>query len=673
MDSGAEPRRTLQYRYTNVCLLFLLPFIDGIRIGYLYAALPIHYLDMGWPLWSFGVSLCGIFLWRALGMNGIFLVFGHWTVAPLEVLNVCLSIPMAIWWDNHICVSMGLFASVSAFFTDAYQGFVFDMFGDESDRLRASRSVTLSQTIGYAVSPFIGGLLFDAGGWKLSAEFQLVLLSVDLFMLLTNSVVWAKFKLWLQPKVQESKTSQALGGIPAHIRLPSILIALTAGVNIFGYNVEWVTFAVYFRQVFGWESPALAGAAQMSGDIVAAVILVLAAKFKSKASSPSAAVNKTHCCKRLFAHPYMITYLMLAWASLHVLLASPVFAVAVTSQVLMGTVYVFVVQYIVELNTLYSDGNTRVFLLQTSLSSFCYSIFQAMTGLTMPVYEGVGVQVPFYLAAGVAFVFAILYTVLFARRVGLPNPSLQTFEEERDFFKKPMVSCERGREDSLQPQTSLKSKGSFQPQVQAQSSLKSEGSFQPRASRRSEGSFQQRSSRGSGVSFQPQLSQVSRYTPLFWLSSLVSEDALSRITNRHVSELFEMSDPQTAEESIVDTPKAQQQTHDVAVKSSEDQMSDAQISEPSTADTPEAQGHRREISMESSQKHVLKHSAMDDHVILDIVASTLAVLGEESSDSEWEGNVVSKEVNQPKSDGSFIGIAIDDMPKEEASEETFYV
>lgn len=528
--------------------------------------------------------------------------------------------------------------------------------------------MTLSQTIGYAISPFIGGLLYDAGGWNLSAKFQLVLLIVDTLMLFTNSVVWAKFRLWLQPKAQKSETSARVGGIPAHLRLPAILIAATSGVSIFSYNVEWILFAVYFRQEFGWESTWLGGAAQMSGDIVAAIILVVAAKLQPK-ESISTKVNSVSCCARLFAHPYRITYLMLAWSTLHVLLASPYFPVAVAAQVLMGTVHVFVVQYVVELNTLYSDGNTQLFLQLTSLSSFAYSVFVATTGLTMPVYEGVGRQVPFYLAAGVAIVFAIVYTVLFARRVGLPNPSLQAFEEEKNFFKKP----ESGSEGSLQPQTSPKSVGSFQPRA----SHKSEGSFKQRASRRSGGSFQQRSSRGSGGSFQPQLSEVSRYTPLFWLSSLVSEDALSRIADRHVSELFEISDLQIAEESIGDIEKAEQQTHDVAMKGSEDQMS--QISEQSTKDTPEAQEERREIAMENSQKHVLKllkHSAMDDHVVLDIVASTLGVLGEESSDSEWEGHVTSKDVDQPQSDGivgSSIELSIHDMLNEEASEETFVV
>jgi hypothetical protein len=359
---------------------------------------------------------------------------------------------------------------------------------------------------------------------------------------------------------------------------------------------------------------------------------------------------------------------MLAWCTLHVLLATPFFPVAVASQVLMGTVHVFVVQYVVELNTLYSGGNTQLFLQLTSLSSFSYSVFVATTGLTMPVYEGVGRQVPFYLAAGVAFLFAILYTVLFAMRVGLPNPSLQAFEEENNFFQKPKVSCESGSEHSLQPQTSPKSEGSFQPRA----SRKSEGSFKQR------GSFQQRSSRGSGGSFQPQLSEVSRYTPLFWLSSLVSEDALSRIADRHVTELFEISDAQIAKENLGDSSKAQQQTYDVALKGSEDQMSDAQISEQSTEDPPEAQDEMCIISMESSQKHVLKslkHSAMDDHVVLDIVASTLEVLGEESSDEEWEGCIVSDEVDQSRDDyvGSSIGRTNDDIAKQQVVEEAFVV
>ncbi len=63
---------------------------------------------------------------------------------------------------------------------------------------------------------------------------------------------------------------------------PVSFAIVSVGMSAFLYTCEWNTFALYFREVYGWGS-AWTGFAQMIGDLFAGMCLVLVSIFKLRA------------------------------------------------------------------------------------------------------------------------------------------------------------------------------------------------------------------------------------------------------------------------------------------------------------------------------------------------------------------------------------------------------
>ena len=53
--------------YHGFVLLGLLPFLNMMGMGYAYAALPLHFLDMGWSLPALGAVAAG---WKCVARRG---------------------------------------------------------------------------------------------------------------------------------------------------------------------------------------------------------------------------------------------------------------------------------------------------------------------------------------------------------------------------------------------------------------------------------------------------------------------------------------------------------------------------------------------------------------------------------------------------------------------------
>lgn len=345
---------------------------------------------------------------------------------------------MAIWPETEFAVICGVFGAVWTFFLDPYNSLCFDRFSDPESRRQASRLVGVGYTLGYALSPFAGGVLFDLGGWSLCAYFQLTLCSVEAFFVWTSPMMW---KDWQRHRHRSTKVSQPNGDmghrapdsrviLPREVRMPALMVALVAGLNIFLYNIEWCTFAVYFRQQFDWRSSWWAGAAQMSGDVVGALALVAAPRAKVLLNT-SVPGNSGCPLLRLLQAPYHISVLYLAWAACFLGLASPYFALAVASQIAMGTVFVFTTQFVVEMNAMYAGDDFQIYLRLQWFSGTLFSIgaaFGAPAGLGL--YEGVSRRAPFLVAVAIAVAGFAGYTGFFLVRVGLPM-SFQDYEQKR--------------------------------------------------------------------------------------------------------------------------------------------------------------------------------------------------------------------------------------------------
>lgn len=133
---------------------------------------------------------------------------------------------------------------------------------------------------------------------------------------------------------------------------------------------------------------------------------------------------------RLFRAPYHISLLLLGWAASHLCLASPIFAVAVAAQVLMGTLCVFTYQFLVEMMQLYAGTDLKLYMRLQCLSGGAFGAgVSAGTAFSTWAYVTLGRKMPFLVASAVAFIGCAAYTVAFLTRVGLPR-SLKDFEEE---------------------------------------------------------------------------------------------------------------------------------------------------------------------------------------------------------------------------------------------------
>lgn len=454
-DSAGKP--ALHASFTNLISLVISPALS-VRITYFYAGLPLHYIASGWPLTSFGVTLSAACLIRSFVFTPLYGQLGPWVMMPATAFHLCVSVPMAIWPSSFAAVTLGLFGAFTCHFLEAWQGLSFSRFEDPQLRSQASRTITLADTIGFGMAPFVGGLLYDAGGWDACAVFQLVLCCAELVLVWSNPLVRADFqRWWLARQVRKQETAVVpvttedgsqqtecplkcclkqrkstiteTSGVPRNIRWPALLIALISGLNTFVYVIEWALFAVYFRQEFNWQSAWWAGAAQMSGDVTGAMILLAVSKLKGSSQCSGTGFKADCYLLRLFRAPYHISLLLLCWAACHFLLASPIFAVAVAAQVIMGTLFVFTYQFLVEMLQLYAGTDLKLYLRLQCLAATCFAVgVSGATTFATWAYVTFGRKVPFFIASAVAFTGFAVYTLGFLVRVGVPQ-SLKDFEE----------------------------------------------------------------------------------------------------------------------------------------------------------------------------------------------------------------------------------------------------
>eukprot|EP00747_Dinoflagellata_sp_TGD_P178980 gnl/TRDRNA2_/TRDRNA2_28990_c0_seq1.p1 gnl/TRDRNA2_/TRDRNA2_28990_c0~~gnl/TRDRNA2_/TRDRNA2_28990_c0_seq1.p1 ORF type:complete len:479 (+),score=41.04 gnl/TRDRNA2_/TRDRNA2_28990_c0_seq1:33-1439(+) len=437
-----EPQAALHLSINNAITLVILPGLDAIRVCYFYAGLPLHFLEHGWALWRLGMCIFAAAMLRTFCVTPLYATLGPWIVAPFTAMNLLATLPMVLWPNLEPAVIVGLFGAATTYFLDAYHSMNFARFDDPEVRRRSSRFITLGDTVGYAISPFICGVLYDLGAWQLCAFFQLGICVVELLLVWTNPSIASDWRRWQgkrrlddsqQPDADAKPRScpcrcqgDASAFLPPEVRWPAIAIAVTSGLNIFLYVTEWSLFAVYFRQVFNWTSAFWAGAAQMAGDIIGALILVLIPKIKPFVKCLRCSGSAS--CP-LFAAPYHLSALLIAWAVLHVGLASPIFVIAVVAQVAMGTVFVFCCQAIAEMNQLYAGGDFSIHLRLQCLSGSCFGLGVAVGGLVaLWLYEQVAKIAPFFVATALALFGCAFYTTIFCARVGLPSSPLAECE-----------------------------------------------------------------------------------------------------------------------------------------------------------------------------------------------------------------------------------------------------
>ena len=63
--------RSLLDAWSSLALVAVLPFLDVVKMAYIYTAVPLHFLDSGWPLTTLGALLSLCYAPRLLVSAGI--------------------------------------------------------------------------------------------------------------------------------------------------------------------------------------------------------------------------------------------------------------------------------------------------------------------------------------------------------------------------------------------------------------------------------------------------------------------------------------------------------------------------------------------------------------------------------------------------------------------------
>eukprot|EP00913_Durusdinium_trenchii_P033563 g31421.t1 len=208
---------------------------------------------------------------------------------------------------------------------------------------------------------------------------------------------------------------QGSGKLPRDLYLPAALIMLSSFNNTASYGIEFGTFAIFFKEVHGWESATWAGICQTAGDLLAAVVMaVLGQPTKQDLDELSGLRWLWHS---LTGQPYIISCYFLGWVLLNFGMCLPWLPAAVASQD-GGSERVDAFSSPKEINLFYSLGDSQVFLILQVLSRNADCLGGMLVGyLGLALYELEPIS-PFLFSGCVSTVAFIVYTAGMYCRVG---------------------------------------------------------------------------------------------------------------------------------------------------------------------------------------------------------------------------------------------------------------
>ena len=137
----------------------------------------------------------------------------------------------------------------------------------------------------------------------------------------------------------------------------------------------------------------------------------------------------------LFRPPYSLSVLSACHSALMVMLAQPRFAIALTGQVLMGTVYVFFEANCQELLVLYSRGDHLHYRRLVALHYYCFTAGCALCSpVAYSLYAARGFASAFYASAVFVGAVGLAVALFFAWRMGsTPEGALGSLAAVEDY------------------------------------------------------------------------------------------------------------------------------------------------------------------------------------------------------------------------------------------------
>ena len=380
--AGPPParQRKLSLDLDSVSLLVCMPFLSMLTCAYMYASLPLYFLDQS----ESGHN------WYTLTKLGFILLTGNMLRVLMNVLTnkvgdtvylVQLSAAFAtsVWMlvdpQSIAALVIAMTLATSSNYILALQGLAFARYntnGSEQLHIRALKVLTTTEVLGYSIATVVGGVMYDFGGWRACVWLQTACLLLMLLCSLGSPTVRADCRLWLgmsgihfgkadsgngvsgSGPIQKSSAEgkQLAKVMPSLDYWPVLLVLAAHSTNAASYTVEWSLFAAFFREEFGWSS-SWTGMAQSSGDLLAAGFLLLQActggtedeeptshpahDIRQSGTAETAPTVKPACAITGFAawskYPFNLSVLLFVTAGLDFTIAQPSFICAVIAQV----------------------------------------------------------------------------------------------------------------------------------------------------------------------------------------------------------------------------------------------------------------------------------------------------------------------------------------------------
>ena len=468
-------------------LTCVLPYAEMCGFLWCYTALPLHFVDSNWPLWQLAALLTFCYLPRLiiLIMTQKFARVGDdWLCVPVSAIAFASNVLMWSYPHNLAAVSVAICTTCTSLCPTVLRSLVYRRFAESGEwqRQRALRIFTLSDTFGYATAPFIGGVLYDHGGLRACAGFALTTSALGMLLPLGLSVYRRSLPSACRLCVHgehgeaarasrgasdamdgqqgdasgvarsgdvEAPPEQAPGALAALLLAPTVMIMAGVFANICTYAVEWCLYAIYFRLEYDWTG-SWTGFAQMIGDLLGGTVLGLSTM--ACVTRRAGRVTLPRTARVLLQPPLGVATLLCCHAALMVMLAQPHFAVALTGQIIMGTVYVFCEQQLQEMLLVYSFGNHRLYRRLVSLHYLSYTAGCALCApIAYGLYEVSGFAGAFYATAGCAVSAGITFATYFTCRLApTSNGMLASLREaERELLDS------KARSDGAPPTATL--------------------------------------------------------------------------------------------------------------------------------------------------------------------------------------------------------------------------
>ena len=124
---GGDDRIVRLCRPQSVVLLCILPFSNICGFLWCYTALPLHWVDSGWPLWQLALLLTLIYIPRVLA-TAIKSRVGEWLCVPISAVAAALNIYMLVRPESKTSVWVALTATCASQCPTTYRSFVYSRF-----------------------------------------------------------------------------------------------------------------------------------------------------------------------------------------------------------------------------------------------------------------------------------------------------------------------------------------------------------------------------------------------------------------------------------------------------------------------------------------------------------------------------------------------------------------